>query len=830
MQTSLAQTRPTSPTPPAPPVAPTLAPSLTWFSTALIVVCGILLPATTLLVEALTHMCADGFFDPLPTVGHVFAIAAVPLAGVVSLWVLKRRDAARIEAVIFAQAFAVAISGVYAVIFAPMTPVAAFGVMCWGLGLLPLSPLLSLMAGLRALTALRRLRRDAGLPAHRAILGGLAAGVGLLIALNIPATLTRVMLVRAASDDPAVSRSGIAWLRRLGQRDLMLRAASSRARGGFDLASAALDVFAPIPYDKTREIYYRVTGRPIEAEPAPRVGSSLPGRRHQDDARWDVNQGADQVGVIAWRGLSLRSSRFDGSVDARAAVAYVEWTFELKNDAPVPREARAELALPPGGVVSRVTLWIDGQEHEAAFAGRDLTRRAYQRVVGARRDPILVTASAPDRILVQCFPVLPDGGVMKARIGITAPLQLTGRGAGTLGLPYITQRNFDVPAAVTHAVWIASKDAFAPPAPPLIRELVTGGEDVRGQLAEPTSPVPFAAVTVQRPAAITTAWTPERAGKDVASRDAIVRQTLRAVTAQPPSRLVVVVDGGAAMKTAGPVLAAALRTLPAGVPVAIEIAGDEVEDLLGGVVAVAAEDVLAARLRATDFAGGTDALPALAAAWDLAAAAPRGAVLWIHGPQAMVLAPTDELRQRMERRRDGPIIYTYAAIGGENRLLSNLGDLPSFKAVPRYLPGMADLEAFLRGLGGREERVVAVRTREVNVHPGALDGVETSDHLARLWAFDRIDALMHPASRTPPSAADQKEALALAARYHLVTGVSGAVVLESQGETDAVAASESERSSVPTVPEPETWALLALVAALLLATLRSRRRLVARTS
>ena len=344
------------------------APSLGWFSTALLAVCGILLPATTLLVEALTHMCADSFFDPLPTIGHVFAIAAVPLASVASLWVLKRRETARIEAFIFAQAFAVAVSGVYAMIFAPLTPVAAFGVMFWGLGLLPLSPLLSLIAGLRALAALRRLRRAAGLPARRAILGGLAAGVGLLIALNIPATLTRVMLVRAASDDPAVSRSGIAWLRRLGQRDLMLRGASSRGGGAFDLVSAGLDVLAPIPYDKTREIYYRVTGRPIEAEPAPRIGAWMPGRRHQDDARWDVNQGADQVGVVAWRGLSLHSSRFDGSVDARAAVAYVEWTFELKNDAPVPREARAEVALPPGGVVSRVTLWIDGEEHEAAFA------------------------------------------------------------------------------------------------------------------------------------------------------------------------------------------------------------------------------------------------------------------------------------------------------------------------------------------------------------------------------------------------------------------------------------------------------------------------------
>ena len=122
-------------------------------------------------------------------------------------------------------------------------------------------------------------------------------------------------------------------------------------------------------------------------------------------------------------------------------------------------------------------------------------------------------------------------------------------------------------------------------------------------------------------------------------------------------------------------------------------------------------------------------------------------MLWIHGPQPVLLAPTDELRQRMERRKDGPVIYTYAAIGGENRLLASLGDLPNFKAVPRYLPGNADLESFLRGLGGGAERIVAVRTREANVPPAALGGVETSDHLARLWASDRIDALLHPRVR-----------------------------------------------------------------------------------
>src|SRR5262245_54423027 len=161
-------------------------PSLSWFSSALILVCGVVLPTVTVLVEALRHICADIFFDPFPTVGHVIAVAVVPLANGFSLWTLKRREGTHIEAVIFAQAFAVAIAGVYALIFAPIVPIAVVGIFFWGLGLLPLSPVLSLVAGLRALIALRALRRALALPVHRVVLGGLAAGIGVLLALNVP--------------------------------------------------------------------------------------------------------------------------------------------------------------------------------------------------------------------------------------------------------------------------------------------------------------------------------------------------------------------------------------------------------------------------------------------------------------------------------------------------------------------------------------------------------------------------------------------------------------------------------------------------------------------
>lgn len=104
------------------------------------------------------------------------------------------------------------------------------------------------------------------------------------------------------------------------------------------------------------------------------------------------------------------TSRQDGVVYPEAALAYLEWTLEFRNDSILQREARAQIALPPGAVVSRLTLWIDGEEREAAFGGRSQVKTAYKETVQQRRDPVLVTTCGPDRVLVQCFPVPPGGG------------------------------------------------------------------------------------------------------------------------------------------------------------------------------------------------------------------------------------------------------------------------------------------------------------------------------------------------------------------------------------------------------------------------------------
>src|SRR6185436_17220431 len=225
------------------------------------------------------------------------------------------------------------------------------------------------------------------------------------------------------------------------------------------------------------------------------------------------------------------------------------------------------------------------------------------------------------------------------------------------------------------------------------------GEEVRGRLAEPGQPGPLATVTVQRPD-VAVAWTSDGGG--------IVRQTLRRQSSPAPRILFVVIDGSAAMAGSAPALEATLRALPRGMQLAVLVSGDRTLDVLGGIRRFDAQERAAFSLRRVDFEGGVDSLPALLAAW--AGAAPLGgAVLWIHGPQPVLLGPAEELRQRLERRAGGPLLYTYAAAAGENRLLASLADAPGVQAVPRLHPGHEDLARFIGELGGTHQRLVPVR-------------------------------------------------------------------------------------------------------------------------
>lgn len=82
-----------------------------------------------------------------------------------------------------------------------------------------------------------------------------------------------------------------------------------------------------------------------------------------------------------------------------------------------------------------------------------------------------------------------------------------------------------------------------------------------------------------------------------------------------------------------------------------------------------------------------------------------------------------------------------------------------------------------------------------------------SQHVTRLWARDEVRRLIK--QRRQPAAAE------LAGKSQLVTPVSGAVVLENLTQFTEHGLTPVDPQTVPSVPEPGTWALLGLGAAVL---------------
>ena len=768
---------------------------------------GVVLPSISIAVEATTHICADAFFDPIPTLWHLLLVVFVPLANLQAWLAVRRGRTDRGTLLGVSNAVAVGISLFYSIVYVPLLALAVIALAIFGMGLLPMAPFFALAA---ALVLRRQLRRIAP-PVFAVRWSGLAAGVGaalLAVALmELPATLTRVGLRMAASDSAAERDEGVRWLRSYGSRDSMLRACYERTGQATDLIGYLLSLGEPVSPQEAREIYYRVTGETFDTRFPPRrlKGNLTP----QDTFDFDPDQGGEVVAGKV-RNLSLAASRIDGSVDADAGVAYLEWTLVFKNNSQAQQEARAVVQLPPGAVVSRLTLWVDGEEREAAFAGRDQTRQAYRQIVRQRRDPVLVTTAGRDRVLVQCFPVPPGGGEMKVRFGVTAPLALEDRSTALLRLPHFRDRNFRVADELTHAVWIEARGALQAQVGRLTAERPAPELNaLRGELRDTELSEPAAVVRAARRAELAEAWT-----RDTFQPDGrVVRQFVGEEERAAAPSVVLVIDTSARVGRRLPEVASALRALPPGVELKLLTAGGNgVHEEGGGELLSGSPEQLAALAEKIETAGGADNVAALARAWDEAARVGRGAVVWVHGPQPLLLRPVDELRQRWERRPEGPALYSLQTEVGPDRVSEKLDGVPAVVPVERAGDLRADLSRLFERLAGRNTQLRFVRAGAGSGAArasGGREAKETSAHLARLWANDEVARLL--ADRTKNRT---DEAIKLAAHYQLVTPVSGAVVLETKEQYQQAGLQPVEPGSVPTIPEPEMVLLVFVAAAL----------------
>jgi hypothetical protein len=766
---------------------------------------GVVLPAVTLGIELATRMCASVFFDPIPSFLHVLLVAWVPLANGM-IWSETRREPARYRPWLgWANGLAVGVAAFYTVLYLPLVAPGIVAIIWFGWGLLPLAPILSFLVALRCRRHLRELAVMAGRgDGPRGLWPGVGLAMLMLVGADLPDALTRVGLQLADSETAATRERGIQWLRVVGHQETLLRACYERPRRITDFAALFISRGNSLTPEEARRIYYRVTGQPFNGVPPPRLYSrSGVWNTLQEEFSWefDTGLGGDAVAGRV-RGLSLEQSRLDGIVEPDAAVTYVEWTMEFRNRASQAREARAQVLLPPGGVVSRLTLWVNGEEREAAFGGRGQVREAYQQVaVRQRRDPVLVTTCGPDRVLVQCFPVPANGGQMKIRLGITAPLRLSSLSQGQLRWPVFLERNFHVPEELRHSVWLESPGRLETPCGILRAESPQPGwHALRGELDDTLLGTPAAIVQVRRSPQSRELWTPAN------PPHLAIKQSLSEAPPSRVTRLALVVDGSRGMTEAYRSAADFVGRLPASLDFRVFLGTDEPIELgaTGGEAASNRPQVAAASLRQMRGMGGQDNVPALVEAWDWATQTTNGVILWIHGPQPVLLNGLDALRQRMERRPDAVRLIVLQTKPGPNRLLEKLDGLPGLCSVPLLMGTLVEqLDLWATESLGQMPRIVFER-EQAAIPPagGALAWPPAAKHLERLWALEKIQR--HLAAR------QTRAALELAAQYQLVTPVSGAVVLETQDQYDRAGLTPVDPQTVPFIPEPGTWVLLVL--------------------
>ena len=547
-------------------------------------------------------------------------------------------------------------------------------------------------------------------------------------------------------------------------------------------------LFAGVSRDDAQRVFFRVTGLPYNSLPPPRGVSRLA----WDEFDFDPDVGGEAVAGRR-KGLSLNSSLIDVQMHPDAAAAYVEWTMTFQNDHWQQREARAQVLLPPGGVVSRVTLWVDGEPREAAFAGTAQVREAYRRVaVVQRRDPLLVTWAGKDRVLVQCFPV-PPHGEMKIRLGISVPLMLDGVEAAALRLPCFGERNFNITSRDIHSLWCESDRSYQRTADKLHREKQGEAKYVlRGTLADEELSSPKSIILASRSAKAGECWTP-----DPKNPKSYVLQKVVETRLPAKREIVVVVDGSLGTADYLEAIAEALAAVPAETRLRLLVAGDEVVDLSDAVRPADEPPALLARLQAVAGAGGCDNVPALLQAFEEAADGDK-TIVWLHAAQPVLLQPVTPLLHWLERGRQ-VTLYDFALAAGPNRLVEKLGAVGCLQTVPRLASVRDDLKGLLAELAGQATDYRLERTH-VEAPPATP---KASSHVARLWAAGRVIAL---AKTGKPS--NRAEAVKLAAAYQLVTPVSGAVVLQDQQQYDEAKLHPADPETVPDTPEPATIILL----------------------
>lgn len=763
------------------------------FISMFLVLVGIILPIITLSVELYAGICAMEFFNPIPTVWHVLLVAFVPILNSYIFWILYNEKFQKPTLLAWASLASISISLFYAIVFAPLMPIGFLAILLIGIGLLPLAPSLSLLA----IFVMRREIIEAigkSFPlTWKGSLIGLLMVIGIVYLSESNIRATRLAIEEADSSEVVKQIEALRFLRNSGDSLFMRSLVNSPYSRNLTITEATESFFKGeeearignwTRRSNNEQVFYRLNGETYNE-----YRTKGHANTYQDPS------------------LQLVASQIDGSIDNDASLGYLEWTFVFKNTSDWQREATSDIKLPKGGVVSRLTLWINGEEREAAYAENNRVIRAYESVTAKRRDPVLVTKSGKDLVHMKAFPIEPNGGEMKVRIGITFPLEIENEKSGLVDLPQFEGHNFLVPETTKHIVWFESKNKLESANQNLRFEKEGKITAIRGNLSNDEIKQVNTKIRATKNEN-KFAWTKDES--NLITQKVEVRKTFK------PTRFIFAIDTSKRFKTEKENIISLIKNLPQDNEIGLVLSGGNGlnTEIVYPNSFVGSPTEIAEKINQANFDGGTDNMPALAKASQIAQEKEGSVVIALYAPQPFNFATTLDNSQYFTRRINNAKIYRFVSVDSYDAVEESLKNYEILQTPPRYSDLKTDVETFLSQLKEENQSFQYIREKAENID--ISDSKETSKHLIRLWANDEVSRILEQEK-------DEKKAVELAQKYQLVTPVTGAVVLETQQQYDQFGLKPVDNATVPTIPEPETYLLIAIVLGVLVWLIATRK-------
>lgn len=132
-----------------------------------------------------------------------------------------------------------------------------------------------------------------------------------------------------------------------------------------------------------------------------------------------------------WRGDHLTTDQIVTNIQVfpEERLTYSELILTISNNDRRNRwrpqeEAVYTFQLPEGGVITSLSLWIEGKEEKAILTTKSKAETAYNTIVGREmRDPSVIYWMEGNKARIRVFPCTPDEN-RKFKVGVTAPLRL----------------------------------------------------------------------------------------------------------------------------------------------------------------------------------------------------------------------------------------------------------------------------------------------------------------------------------------------------------------------------------------------------------------------